>query len=56
MYFTVLLQDILYYEQLKTNVLHYDLLVDSLIYKVTSGYSELPAVIGNEFFLFIIRM
>lgn len=28
------LQDILYYEQLKTNVLQHDLLVDSLLYKV----------------------
>lgn len=33
-YLFFFLQDILYYEQLKTNVLQHDLLVDSLLYKV----------------------
>lgn len=33
-FFFFFLQDILYYEQLKTNVLQHDLLVDSLLYKV----------------------
>lgn len=32
--FLFFLKDILYYEQLKTNVLQHDLLVDSLLYKV----------------------
>lgn len=36
--FYFLLQDILYYEQLKTNVIQHDLLVDSLIYKVSESF------------------
>lgn len=33
----LMLQDVMYYEQLKAGVLQHDLLVDSLIYKVHSS-------------------
>ncbi|KAK7803492.1 hypothetical protein U0070_002677, partial [Myodes glareolus] len=35
-------EDILYYEQLKTNVIQHDLLVDSLIYKVSKSTHGFP--------------
>lgn len=35
-------EDILYYEQLKTNVIQHDLLVDSLIYKVSKSIHGFP--------------
>uniref|UniRef100_A0A8B9EFG3 TBC1 domain family member 19 n=1 Tax=Anser cygnoides TaxID=8845 RepID=A0A8B9EFG3_ANSCY len=40
-------EDILYYEQLKSNVIQYDLLVDSLIYKVLLCFSRDTSVLEH---------
>uniref|UniRef100_A0A5F8HIA3 TBC1 domain family member 19 n=1 Tax=Monodelphis domestica TaxID=13616 RepID=A0A5F8HIA3_MONDO len=40
-------EDLLYYEQLKSNVIQHDLLVDSLIYKVLLCFSRDTAVLGH---------
>ncbi len=46
-------QDITHYEQLKARVIHHDLLVDNLIYKVHLKYSlfEMEMVLYTPFVL-----